>query len=147
MMKFFRLAVWGVAALPVLWSAPANAAEFEKIVMTFSGGDECVSLDKPRATIFRDKRPKKVRWEVAAEGRYWEIRHDSSKPNAAADFLKNSGRLDIKCSQSKVKTVVPDQFIPEGATWPYRILVYECDGNRQGALICEHDPNIDWGDG
>ena len=148
-MKWSRsITVWALAGLVcTVVGRPASADEFETVTLTFVGGDECVSLDKPRATIFRDKNPKKVKWEVEAEGRYWEIRFDETKPDAVDDYLNNSGRLDIKCKKSKVRTVVPDKFIPEGATWPYKILVYECDGSEQLELICEHDPNIDWGDG
>lgn len=148
MIKSVLVPILGVAAVVLALSAvPAGAQEFETVQMTFAGGDACVSLDKPRATIFRDKNPKKVMWQVPENGRYWEMRYDEGKPGAVDDYLKNSGKLDIKCSQTNKNSVTPNKFIPEGATWPYKILVYQCDGNHKGALLCELDPNIDWGDG
>lgn len=152
-MKWTRCAMlWVLAAF--LWStvgSPAATAQtFQRITMIFAGGESCVAVDKMRATIHRNRKPRKVEWAVTVRGHYWEIRYQETstdpeeKPNGQGNFFANSGDLDIGCNQTRVRSEVPTVLGPANASWPYMIKVYECDGGAKGDFICELDPIIDW---
>lgn len=146
--------VWALALAFLAAAAPGPAQEeqFETVTLSYLGGDSCIAIDKPIATIYRNKNPKMVKWSVADSSRYWEIRYQESSPDnpnkrdGAGDYFRNSDRLDIKCAQNDVRTVIPDVQVPAYAHWPYKITVYSCDGMNRGQLLCELDPGVDWGD-
>ncbi len=157
-MKQYRaLGVLGlVAALWIVLPAPVSAtlgSKFEEVTMIYVGGEICVEVDKQRATIYRDRRPKRVKWVVKQDGNYWEIRYQASgatdpdKGEGMGDFFSSSGNLDIGCSEHATRTELPAMLAPANASWPYMIKVYECNGGVKGRPLCELDPIIDWGDG
>ncbi len=145
------LLVAGFSVAP-FWSAEA-ADKFAAVRLTYVGGEECVKLDKKRVKVFRNQRPKRVRWQVSSTGHYWEIRYqesgatDPDKGEGMGDFFANSGDLDIACGKTRIGTEVPTVLAPANATWPYMIKVYACEDGEKAEFLCELDPNVDWGDG
>lgn len=140
-----------VSAMPVSAQTLGTA---EPVTMIFVGGELCVAVDKMRVTIFRDKEPKTVKWQVTVPGRYWEMRYQESSPNeplkpeGQGDFFANSGPIDIGCDATSVTAEVPTVLTTSARPrWPYMIKVYECQDGVRGDLLCELDPVVDWGDG
>ena len=77
--------VWTLMLIAALLAASVGSVEaglfsskFEKISLTFEGGEKCVNVVPERGEVFVDRKPKRVKWEVASDGRYWEIRYEPS---------------------------------------------------------------------
>jgi len=131
--------------------ATLGSSKFNDVTMIYVGGDSCVVVDKDPAVIYHNKRPKRVRWMVTVQGKYWEIHYQptpgssATKKAGTGDYFANSGPLEIGCDKSAVPTDPPGPS-PAKASWPYKIRVYACDGQSKGEFLCELDPMIDWGD-
>ena len=154
-----RLVAVGVLVLvfAVVSAVPVSAQTLgtaEPVTMIFVGGELCVAVDKMRVTIFRDKNPKTVKWQVTLPGYFWEMRYqesspdEPSKPEGQGNFFANSGAIDIGCDATSVTAKVPVVMTTAAKPrWPYMIKVYECQDGVKGDLLCELDPVVDWGDG
>jgi hypothetical protein len=148
-------AVTLIVIFAVVWIAGPAGADDKKTTIQLVldedlSGEPFIEVQPRDAKIWRNKpdKPKKVEWwwetnNTSFPEIFWEIRYDSSKGGATADYF---GNVDIGCGETSIK-VQPDKKpeIPK-AEWPYSITVFACEDGVKAQKIATMDPRIIWQD-
>lgn len=125
-----------------LGAGSARRPNAKNTFLQYEGGEQCISAEDT-TDVFKNKKPKKVRWWVDPDRTYyWEIVF-VSKPDATTDYF---GAIEpVGCNDNHT-TSDKHSGVPNDATiyyWYYKVLVYECDDGEKGALLCESpDPRV-----
>ncbi len=126
-------------------SSDLVAATLKDVPIRYVGGDECVQVAES-VEIYADQpwnegKQKKVEWIVDDEQKhmyYWEIIYKGD----GEDLIGPVAPIDCKKKKTDSKET-RDVGQGEIYNWVYKVVVYECDENREpGPLMCETDPVI-----